>query len=846
ERFLQFFIQRGHTHLPSSSLVPKNDPTVLLTTAGMLQFKPIFMGLEKRRVPRATTVQKCCRTTDLDSVGRTARHHTFFEMLGNFSFGDYFKSEVIPWAWEFLTVEMKLPVDRLYVTVFTDDDEAADIWKNKVGVPSDHIVRLGEDTNFWAAGPTGPCGPCSEILYDLGPEFGCPGGCGPECDCGRYLEIWNLVFMQFNRDEAGTLTPLPAKNIDTGMGLERLASVLQGVPNNFETDLIFPIVEWVANRAKVSYGDSPEKDLSLKIVADHTRALIFLIADGVTPSNEGRGYVLRRIIRRAIRHGKLLGIQGAFLKDLVDPIVEMYSHYPELPQERNFIFQTIAEEEKRFGQTIDRGVLLLSNAIATLGPDQVLSGETAFELYDTYGFPLELTIELASEKGIKVDLTGFEAQMSAQRERARQAREQAGVTFAEGTISAPATQFTGYENLTEEATVQEVFVDKQERPVVVLNRSPFYAESGGQLGDRGTIAGEPVVDTQKRGDVFVHILAPGAAVPEKGSQILAMVDPEWRDATRRHHTATHLLQAALQKVLGDKIKQAGSQVGPDELRFDFTFPRGLTEEELVQVEDLVNQAILSDLEVCTVEMALEEAQKTGAMALFGEKYGDKVRVVSAGEFSRELCGGTHVATTGRIGSFKINREEGIAAGVRRITAFAGMRALSDYRERFNLVSELTATFKASPAEIPGRIERLQGTIKEQETEIKQLKQQLAVGKSEALLAQKSEVKGHPFVAAIADLDADGLKAAADALRDRLHGIVVLGSRSDGKVSVVATVPDELVKEGGHAGKLVQQIMGVLGGRGGGKPQMAQGGGGNPEALDQAIAQVKEILASQLK
>ncbi|HEY9765585.1 MAG TPA: alanine--tRNA ligase, partial [Chroococcales cyanobacterium] len=395
ERFIQFFTQRGHTHLPSSSLVPRNDPTVLLTTAGMLQFKPIFMGLEKRRVPRAVTVQKCCRTTDLDSVGRTARHHTFFEMLGNFSFGDYFKNEVIPWAWEFLTVEMGLPKEKLYITVFTDDDEAADIWYKKAGVAQDHLIRLGEDTNFWAAGPTGPCGPCSEILYDLGIEHGCPEGCGPECECGRYLEIWNLVFMQYNRDEQGNLTPLPAKNIDTGMGLERLASVLQGVPNNFETDLIFPILKMVADKAKISYGESPEKDLSLKIVADHLRAVIFLIADGVTPSNEGRGYVLRRIIRRAVRHGKLLGIQGAFLNDLVAPVVEMYSHYQELIQEKTFIFQTLTEEERRFGQTIDRGVQLLQTAMSTIGPDRVLTGETAFELYDTYGFPLELTIELA-------------------------------------------------------------------------------------------------------------------------------------------------------------------------------------------------------------------------------------------------------------------------------------------------------------------------------------------------------------------------------------------------------------------------------------------------------------------
>lgn len=834
--------------MPSSSLVPKKDPTVLLTTAGMLQFKPIFMGLEKRQVPRAVTVQKCCRTTDLDNVGRTARHQTFFEMLGNFSFGDYFKNEVIPWAWEFLTKEIGLPPERLYITVFRDDDEAEEIWLNKAGVAKDHIIRLNEDTNFWAAGPTGPCGPCSEILFDLGIEHGCPEGCGPECDCGRYLEIWNLVFMQYNRDEQGNLTPLPNKNIDTGAGLERMASVLQGVPNNFETDLLFPIVKRVAERAQVTYGESSEQDVSLKIITDHARAVIFLIADGVTPSNEGRGYVLRRIIRRAIRHGKLLGIQGAFLVDLVDPIIEMNSHYAELTQERNFIHQTIAEEERRFGQTIDRGVQLLNTAISTLGPEPVLPGETAFELYDTYGFPLELTIELASEKNVKVDLTGFEAEMTAQKERARQAREQAGISFAESIQSTQPTVFVGYETLSENAVVVETFTDRQGRPAVILDRTPFYAESGGQLGDRGTIAGEAVIDTQKRGDVFVHIMDADTSIPEKGSLVLAQVDSEWRNATKRHHTATHLLQAALQKVVGGQIKQAGSQVGPDELRFDFTYPRGLSEEELARVESLVNQEILKDRGVCTTEMGLEEAQATGAMALFGEKYGSKVRVVSVEDFSRELCGGTHVTQTGMIGAFKIIKEEGIAAGVRRITAVVGMPAIEQFRQAFELIGALTETFKAAPAEIPGRIEKLQETLKAQEQELKQLKQQVAVGKAEALLDQKMDVKGYGLIATVmTGLDADSLKAGAEHLRDRLKsGAVILGGCQEGKVSVIAALSDDLVKAGGHAGKLIGQIMALVGGRGGGKPQLAQGGGGNPDGLEEALQKAAEFLAQQIK
>ncbi|HEY9856514.1 MAG TPA: alanine--tRNA ligase, partial [Stenomitos sp.] len=764
DKFIQFFKDKGHNHLPSSSLVPKNDPTVLLTTAGMLQFKPIFMGTEPApNPPRVCTVQKCFRTTDLDNVGVTARHHTFFQMLGNFSFGDYFKAGAIAHAWEFLTVVLGLPKEKLWVSVFETDDEAIGIWRDQIGVPADRIVRMGEDSNFWAAGPTGPCGPCSEIYFDLGPERGngkVDAILGEDDD--RYLEVWNLVFMEFNRDEAGRLTPLPKKNIDTGMGLERITSVIQGVPSNYDTDLLMPIMEKAASLAGIRYGADAKKDVSLKLIADHVRGSVFLIGDGVVPSNEGRGYVLRRIMRRAVRHGKLIGIPQTFLHELGEVIIQHYAYYPELPAQREFILESLKAEEGRFNQTIDRGTQLLQNAFDTFGADnKVVPGETAFELYDTYGFPFELTVELAAEKGFSVDETGFHAAMEIQRERARAARGE--VTFQAVELQTKeATPFKGYTSTEETATVKEVFADKSGKTGVVLDHTPFYAESGGQVGDQGFLGTARVVDTQKLGATIVHFLAADATAPKVGDTVAAKVDLERRQDTMRHHTATHLLHAALKQVLGPQVNQAGSLVGPEELRFDFTFARPVTPEELTRVEDLVNAQVFENRPVAHLEMSLTEAQSTGAMALFGEKYGETVRVIDVPGFSKELCGGTHVTATGTIGTFKIVREEGIAAGIRRITAVAGKAALEYFRLQAEAVAQAGGLLKASAEELPERIEKLQEKIKASDNEIKELRTRLAVAQTESLMDHAQSLGAHQLIAAVVpNMGPEALKGAAE-------------------------------------------------------------------------------------
>ncbi len=848
ERFLDFFVKRGHLLQPSSSLVPRKDPTVLLTTAGMLQFKPYFMGLEKPPQSRITTVQKCFRTTDLDNVGRTARHATFFEMLGNFSFGDYFKAEVIPWAWEFLTVELGLPAEKLWVTVFTTDDEAEAIWREKVGVPAERIRRLGEESNFWAAGPTGPCGPCSEIYYDFGPSRGCgEPTCGVDCECGRYLEVWNLVFMEFNRDDTGTLTPLPAKNIDTGMGLERISSVIQGVATNYDTDLLLPLVQLEAKLAGVAYGAAEKSDISLKLIADHLRASTFLVGDGVTPSNEGRGYVLRRIIRRAVRHGHLLGIEGPFVADLVSWVVDNYgSVYPEVGQQRALILEIITGEEERFNGTLDKGLLLFEKAVAR-HDGRTIPGEVAFELYDTYGFPFELTLELAQERGLAVDETGFHARMEEQKDRARGAREKAGVTFKGATLkTTQPTRFLGYQAVRATCRVLEV-LQVDERHVVVLDQTPFYAESGGQIGDHGILAGRRVIDTQKQGELTLHYLERGEEPPAVGETVEAAVDEQRRLAIVRHHTGTHLLHAALRQVLGSQASQAGSYVGPDELRFDFNFPRALAPQELQKVEDLVNAEIFKAREVSHQEMPIAEAQKKGAMAMFGEKYGDVVRVIDVPGFSTELCGGTHAHSTGEIGVLKITEEKGISAGVRRIRAVCGGAALELFRKQWDVLAGLRDEFKVTTEEIPERVAKMRDQIKERDEVIKQLKGKAAAGQAESLLSQAREIAGTKVLAAqLPDADADGLRSAATHLRDKLgSGIVVLGSVSDGKVSAVAAASSDVVQRGGHAGKLIGSLLGAIGGRGGGKPDLAQGGGGDPAKLRESLDRVENVVAAQL-
>ncbi|MEB3196514.1 MAG: alanine--tRNA ligase [Candidatus Sericytochromatia bacterium] len=868
QAYIDFFQARGHVHMPSSSLVPRRDPTVLLTTAGMLQFKPIFMGAEKPTQTRVTTVQKCFRTTDLDNVGRTARHHTFFQMLGNFSFGDYFKGEVIPWAWEFLTVTMGIPRERLWVSIFRTDDEAFRIWHEVVGVPADRIVRMDEADNFWAAGPTGPCGPCSEIYVDLGVEH---GNGNPNARLGeddnRFLEVWNLVFMEFNRDEAGNLTPLPAKNIDTGMGLERISAVMQGVSNNFETDMLFPLLEAIARLAGVPYRRDAASDVSLKLMTDHLRASTFLIADGVVPSNEGRGYVLRRIIRRAYRHGRLLGIPGSFLHTLVPMVVDLYGDfYGELIEKQSHIVDTLAEEERRFGQTIDRGMALLDEALGALAGKTQLDGRTAFELYDTYGFPLELTIELAGEKGISVDAEGFEAAMEEQRERARSAREKAGITFTADSELGVASEFLGYSSTRETDTVAAIVPLAGGKEGVVLNRTPFYAESGGQVGDTGVLlAGStlptgpelsfahhtdhltggvralPVQDTQKRQGAIVHVLDAGHGL-QVGDSVVALVDEDRRWHIRRHHTATHLLHAALREVLGSHVTQAGSLVGPTALRFDFAHPRAVTAQELAAIEARVNEEVLRNLAVETEVMGFEQARESGAMALFDEKYGDAVRVLTVGDFSKELCGGTHVRASGDIGLFKITSESGIAAGVRRVEAVAGLAAYQYVRGIAQAVAALGDRLKAAPAELPERLDKLQDALKASEKQVTQLRGELAAAKATALLASRVEVDGLPCVAAeLSDVGGDALRTAAQSLLTNLgSGLVLLAGVAGGKVSAVAAVSDDRTASV-SAGEVLGAFMQRIGGRGSGKANFAQGGGGDATAIASALADFPALL-----
>ena len=852
DRFIEFFEGKGHRWYPSASLVPRQDPTVLLTTAGMLPFKPVFMGLEPApQPPRAVTVQKCFRTTDLDLVGRTARHHTFFQMLGNFSFGDYFKAEAIAHAWEFLTETLKIDRSRLWISVFESDEEAMSIWRDTIGVPADRIVRMGADSNFWAAGPTGPCGPCSEIYYDLGPAAGngnLEAILGEDDD--RYLEIWNLVFMEFNRDEAGQLSPLPARNIDTGMGLERIASVMQGVSSNFETDLVKPIVDQIQAIAGLEGEISGEPRVSLRLMADHLRGATFLVGDGVVPSNEGRGYVLRRIIRRAIRHARLLGIRRTFVREVAEAIIDRYSYYPELPAQRVHILEMLGAEEGRFAQTIDRGTQLLQAAFDALeGQGRVLAGATAFELHDTYGFPLDLTIELARERGFEVDEEGFRVCMDEQRDRARQAREDAGVHFQAMELQhREKTTFVGYERQSGVSRVLEVLVDPQGRTGVVLEQTPFYAESGGQVGDQGWLGDLRVVDVQKQGEVIVHLLESGAEAPAVGSSLDARVDSRRREATMRHHTATHLLHAALKHVLGEQVHQAGSLVGPTELRFDFNFVRSVTSDELDRIETLVNERILANQAVSHREMAIADAREEGAMALFGEKYGDVVRVIDVPGFSKELCGGTHVTATGSIGAFKIVREEGIAAGVRRIQAVAGDAAVALVRDRFRVLERACEALKSAPEELPERLDRLQDKLKESDAIVRDLRTQLAIARTSALV-ERAEVVGSArvLVQQVQDLESDALRAAAEHLVARLgSAVVVLASATAGKVALVAAVAPALIAEGAHAGKLVGQVLGAIGGKGGGKPQLAQGGGGDADRLPAALGQAWTLIKDQLK
>ena len=862
QAYLQFFESKGHLKLDSFSLIPENDPSLLLIGAGMAPLKPFFTGKLVPPRTRVTTCQKCIRTGDIENVGRTARHHTFFEMLGNFSFGDYFKKDAIHWAWEFLTEVIKLDKEKLYVTVYPDDQEAYDVWHKEVGLPDSHISRL--EDNFWEIGE-GPCGPDSEIFYDLGEERGChQPDCAPGCDCDRYLEIWNLVFTQFNRTADGEYVPLEKKNIDTGAGLERLASVLQHKESNFETDLIFPIIEAAMKRANVGYHEDPNTDISLKVIGDHARAIAVLISDGVLPSNEGRGYVLRRILRRAVRHGRLLGIEGRFLTDLIDVVVEILGPgLPDLIEKKDFIKCVVANEEDRFNQTLEQGLELLTGMLAAHKEDgvSVLPGTDVFKLYDTYGFPWELTQEIASESGFAIDMEGFEAAMNEQRTRARAARED-----VDAKVATPDITFLSNEELTadESATESEILMigegatrveeDSDGTEVTLIVRStPFHAEGGGQLGDTGYIVGPmgkmEVTTTRKlpEGTTY-HVGVISEGTLHVGDAVTFEVDTERRMSMARNHTATHLLHAALKQVLGNHVNQAGSLVMPDRLRFDFTHFSPVTAEELQQVTDLVNAEILKAQDVAIAEMSMPEAKELGAMALFGEKYGDRVRVVTVPDFSIELCGGSHVPNTAVIGQFRIVSEGGIGSGVRRIEAVTGAAALAMAQHDHAELLALATTLKTKPESLQARVAQLQEELKTAEHELAAAKKELAAGSMQDVLASKFDVNGlSGVVTTVAASDMEELRGIADMVRDHIgSGVVLLGMASDDKVNFVCMATKDAVKAGLHAGNIVKATAQAAGGNGGGRPDMAQAGGKKPEALNDALAVGKQTILDMVK
>ena len=856
QKFLDYFAANGHEVVASSPLVPHNDPTLLFTNAGMVQFKDVFLGQDRRSYNRAVTSQRCVRAggkhNDLENVGYTARHHTFFEMLGNFSFGDYFKREAIAFAWELLTVGYGLPEEKLWVTVFEDDDEAADLWLRDVGIPAERFARIGASDNFWAMGDTGPCGPCSEIFYDHGPEVdgGPPGS--PDADGDRYVEIWNLVFMQYNRDISGKDAPLPKPSVDTGMGLERLAAILQGVHSNYETDLFQSLIQ--ASAQIVGTDDTNHN--SLKVIADHIRSTAFLITDGVTPSNEGRGYVLRRIIRRAIRHGHQLGATEPFMHKLVTSLVDqMGDAYPELVADQSRVEETLKLEGDRFADTLEHGIRILDQEIGSLS-GSVLAGDVAFRLYDTYGFPVDLTADYCREKGLTVDMTGFEQAMSEQRARARAASQFQMAETIEVSVE-QSTTFSGYEELRSKATVLALVANGEEvqslesgqQSAVVLDTTPVYAESGGQVGDVARIESKGVMFEVASAHYLAHKVISHEGVLTQGhldvgQSVTVSVDQHARTATAANHSATHLLHAALQQVLGSHVQQKGSLVEPQRLRFDFSHNDAVTKDQLEHIEMLVNTQVRANDEVITEIMPLDDAREQGAAALFGEKYDDDVRVVDMGGFSLELCGGTHVTRTGDIGLFRIVSESGIAAGIRRIEALAGDAALKYVLEQSASLARVARLFRTGPGEIEDKASQIQRRLKELERKVEQLQAQLATGGStDQLDEQIQEVNGTKLLVARHDgVTVKGLRVMLDRLRDKLgSGVVVIGGVHEGKVTLLAGVTRDLV-DTYHAGRLVSVLAPMVGGKGGGKADMAQGGGSDASALDAALSAVPDNLS----
>lgn len=867
--FLDFFESKGHLVMKSFSLVPHNDKSLLLINAGMAPLKPYFTGQEIPPRTRVATCQKCIRTGDIENVGKTARHGTFFEMLGNFSFGDYFKKEAIAWSWEFLTKVVGLDENRLYPSVFESDDEAFEIWNKQEEIPADRIFRFGKADNFWEHG-AGPCGPCSEIYYDRGEKYGCGSpDCKVGCECDRYIEVWNNVFTQFENDGKGNYEELANKNIDTGMGLERLAVVVQDVDSIFAVDTIKALLDRVCEMAHTSYKADEKKDISIRLITDHIRSVTFMISDGIMPSNEGRGYVLRRLLRRAARHGRILGIDGKFLAELSKTVIEMSKDgYPELFEKREMIFRVLSEEEDKFNKTIDQGLAILKDLEEALSAksEKVLSGADAFKLYDTYGFPLDLTKEILEEKGFSIDEDGFKAEMDAQKEKARKARKTtnymgADVTVYQSIDASVTSVFTGYDKLSDTSTITVLTTEEEivealtdgQTGTIITAQTPFYATMGGQQADTGIIsceAGEfEVVDTIKlQGGKVGHVGKMVKGMLKKGDQVTLSVNEAKRADTCKNHSATHLLQKALRTVLGDHVEQAGSFVNEDRLRFDFTHFSAMTLEELKKAEQLVNEAIAANYEVVTKEMGIEEAKKSGAMAHFEEKYGETVRVVDMGGYSKELCGGTHVKNTGVITAFKIISESGIAAGVRRIEALTGNGVFAYYDGLEQTIEKAAKAAKAETKNLVDKILAMQEEIKALHSENQKLKDKAANEALGNVMDQVVEISGVKVLAAkVADVDMNGLRNLGDQLKNQLgEGVVVLASASAGKVSLLAMATDEAMKKGAHAGNLIKEIASLVGGGGGGRPNMAQAGGKNPDGIDAAIAKVSEVVGAQIK
>ena len=867
--YLNFFESKGHLVMKSFSLIPQNDKSLLLINAGMAPLKPYFTGAEIPPRRRVATCQKCIRTGDIENVGKTARHGTFFEMLGNFSFGDYFKHEAIAWSWEFLTEVVGLDPDRLYPSVYLEDDEAFDIWNKEVGIPAERIFRFGKEDNFWEHG-AGPCGPCSEIYYDRGEKYGCgKPGCTVGCDCDRYMEIWNNVFTQFENDGNGNYETLKNKNIDTGMGLERLASVVQDVDSIFDVDTICALRNRVCEICHKTYKENYNDDVSIRLITDHIRSATFMISDGIMPTNEGRGYVLRRLIRRAARHGRLLGIEGNFLADLSATVIEgSKDGYPELEEKKEFIFKVLTNEEKQFNKTIDQGLSILGDMEAALEAkgEKTLAGADAFKLYDTYGFPLDLTKEILEEKGYTIDEEGFKAEMQVQRDRARSSRETSNYMGADATVydeidPSVTTVFTGYDHMSGESKVTVLTTESEivgslmegQEGTIFVEETPFYATMGGQEGDTGVISTENgsfmVKETIKlRGGKYGHVGTMVSGMISTGDTVKLAVDEAARKDTCKNHSATHLLQKALKEVLGSHVEQKGSLVAPGRLRFDFAHFQAMTADEIAAVEAIVNKEIQASLPVVTEIMNLEDAKKTGAMALFGEKYGETVRVVEMGDFSKELCGGTHVSNTGEITLFKIISEAGVAAGVRRIEALTGEHVMNYYAEIENEQKAIAAALKTNPADILDKIAHLQAELKALQSENESLKSKMAQSSLGDVMDQVKEIKGvKVLAAALKDVDMNGLRDLGDQLKEKLgEGVVVLASDNAGKVNLMATATDGAMKAGAHAGNLIKAIASIVGGGGGGRPNMAQAGGKNPEKISDAIAAVYDVVEGQLK